>query len=397
MAAPCRVSHTPRRAHTVRVAHQPGRVVKRPDPMGRHLSRRRFLQAGAALGAAAAVSPMRTSWALGAAAPTKVRQPGSLPNPGRPEGTDLLPQIEHIVVLDDGEPLLRQLLRHARTRRRLHLERQPQPTNRTPTRPAPASPRSTWPTPASPTTTPASSGTTATSPCDERAQRRVRAQRSGPTAMGYWDGRATSPSTTAWRRPSRSATGGSAPCFGADLPEPPLPDGRHRRRGTSAPSTESDAARRSPPNGTIFDSLNRTASRGATTTSTSRQPRPVPVGAGRQPGQARRTSSQFVPDAAAGKLPSFTFVEPDFEHEQSEEDPQDIPLGESFAAQMVQRRDAQARLGEDAAHLDLRRARGLLRPRAAAAGGGARRHPARHLLPPTSPAATTATGSGCRR
>jgi phospholipase C len=52
--------------------------------------------------------------------------------------------------------------------------------------------------------------------------------------------------------------------------------------------------------------------------------------------QVARTSpfSQFLTDAAAGKLPSFTFLDPHYETT-SEENPQDIQVGEQFVAQVV--------------------------------------------------------------
>jgi phospholipase C len=43
---------------------------------------------------------------------------------------------------------------------------------------------------------------------------------------------------------------------------------------------------------------------------------------------------QFFVDAAAGNLPNYAIVDPDFDHE-SEEDPDDISLGEAFAAKVV--------------------------------------------------------------
>lgn len=43
---------------------------------------------------------------------------------------------------------------------------------------------------------------------------------------------------------------------------------------------------------------------------------------------------QFFADAAAGTLPGFSIVDPDFDHG-SEEDPQDITVGEAFSAQVV--------------------------------------------------------------
>jgi phospholipase C len=49
-----------------------------------------------------------------------------------------------------------------------------------------------------------------------------------------------------------------------------------------------------------------------------------------------RSIDQFLVDADAGRLPSFCIVDPDF-REYSEENPQDIRKGESFAAEMINR------------------------------------------------------------
>ena len=44
--------------------------------------------------------------------------------------------------------------------------------------------------------------------------------------------------------------------------------------------------------------------------------------------------AQFFTDAAAGKLPSFCIVEPDYDT-QSQENPQNIVLGEAMLAEVV--------------------------------------------------------------
>jgi phospholipase C len=48
----------------------------------------------------------------------------------------------------------------------------------------------------------------------------------------------------------------------------------------------------------------------------------------------QRHYSQFLPDVAAGKLPQFTFLDPNYSTA-SEEDPQDVQVGEEFIAQVV--------------------------------------------------------------
>ena len=58
--------------------------------------------------------------------------------------------------------------------------------------------------------------------------------------------------------------------------------------------------------------------------------------------------SDFFSDAAAGTLPAYCLVEPDY-GTQSEENPQNIAVGEQFAAERDQRRHRRSRLGPHAA------------------------------------------------
>ena len=79
-----------------------------------------------------------------------------------------------------------------------------------------------------------------------------------------------------------------------------------------------------------------------------------------------RNFDRFAGDVAAGRLPQFTLLDPNYTTT-SEENPQDIQLGERFVAQVVHLPDA--RSGDEAhrAVHQLRRARRLLRPRCTAA------------------------------
>jgi phospholipase C len=58
------------------------------------VSRRRVLGAGLGVAALAAAAPSPDDWSH-----HPPRQPGSLPHPDLPEGTDTIPQIEHIIVV----------------------------------------------------------------------------------------------------------------------------------------------------------------------------------------------------------------------------------------------------------------------------------------------------------
>lgn len=62
---------------------------------------------------------------------------------------------------------------------------------------------------------------------------------------------------------------------------------------------------------------------------------------------------RFLSDAAAGALPSYSLVEPEYTT-QSEENPQNIASGEAFAASVVNRGDNRSRVGAHAADLNVR-------------------------------------------
>jgi len=119
---------------------------------------------------------------------------------------------------------------------------------------------------------------------------------------------------------------------GADLP--------HRRflvAGTAAGIVSTSGAALvapEPPNGTIFEQLHAhgitwrnyyddlPAAMGVVPSVLAKYPHSV------------AKIDQFVADAAVGKLPSVSYVDPNFSH-QSEEDPQDIRVGEQFAAKII--------------------------------------------------------------
>ena len=105
-----------------------------------------------------------------------------------------------------------------------------------------------------------------------------------------------------------------------------------------------------------------------------RRPEGHPVHRRRLPARDRpvhgarpQSSTSSSPTPASGTLPAFSIVDPDF-GAYSEENPQDIRKGESFAAEVINTGPARCRLAAHAADLGLRRARRLLRPRAAACG-----------------------------
>ena len=145
-----------------------------------------------------------------------------------------------------------------------------------------------------------------------------------------------------------------------------------------------------PPNGTIFDRLS--ANKLSWRNYFIDLPSSGIIGSVPQKYPANLAPiAEFFTDCAAGTLPAVSLVDPEFglagevggpladarrararaaisAQGQSEENPQDIQLGQNFAARVVERGAALTRLAAHAARLDLRRARRLLRPRAAAEG-----------------------------
>jgi phospholipase C len=60
----------------------------------------------------------------------------------------------------------------------------------------------------------------------------------------------------------------------------------------------------------------------------------VPGSASAARGPRLRNFTKFLPDVAAGRLPQFTFLEPNYDTT-SQENPQDLQVGEEFVAQVV--------------------------------------------------------------
>jgi len=152
---------------------------------------------------------------------------------------------------------------------------------------------------------------------------------SGSAAMGYWDGSdlpfyyglaSTFPVCDRW----------FASTFGQTYP-----NRRFLLCGSAlgSISTISETDLPAPPNGTIFDTLNRNniSWRDYFTTVPSIGLF-IPTMEANVDKLAR--IDQFFTDAAAGRLPSFCLVESHTTN-QTEEDPQDISMGEAFVARVV--------------------------------------------------------------
>ena len=382
-------------------------VTDRPE-----MSRRAFLTGSASLAALIALDACSSgsSSRVGTLPPIAVhagsttttttvpRIAGQRPDPAKARGHRSDPRDRAHRRRHAGEPLVRQLLRHARPRRRVHARRERQAhRTATPTRRARRCARSTWRTRARATrsartgTRCTSSGTTArwTASCAARRARR---------RWGYWDGTdipfyyglaKTFPVCDRW----------FASCFGQTLP--------NRRflmcgsalgtiatlaaRGRRAQAEERHDRRRAQPVRHLVARLLHDAPDAV----------PVPVGRRRPTATSFPKIEQFFTDAAAGNAAVGVLGRAQ-QRDRDRREPAGHLARRGVRREGRQRGDAQPELAEDGARALLRRARRLLRPRSAAAGDVApddikpilKVHPGEHLdgLPANLPGDYTRYG-----
>jgi len=152
---------------------------------------------------------------------------------------------------------------------------------------------------------------------------------SGPVAMGYWTP-ADMPFTSSLAR-----TYPLADRWHCSVLAQTYPNRRYLISGTSLGLVGDSLPLALPPNGTIFDALNRhgiTWKNYYSSLPTAAVYLPLysepSIHAGLAP------IGDFFDDCRAGTLPSFSLVDPDFDHT-SEEDPQDIQFGDVFLSEVV--------------------------------------------------------------
>jgi phospholipase C len=320
--------------------HSPDESIDSRPPLSRRTVLRGLgaLAAGSALAACTSgtgtatrrsspTSPTSTSLPV---RPRVIAKPGSLPNPGLPAGTDTLPQIEHIIVLmlenhsyDDhfgmlrrgdgfrlganGLPLDSNRYTNGRRLRAFHMPSTCQ---------LHSFPSQSW---------------TASHVAYDKGHNDGFVAGSGPVAMGYWDRTDI---------PFYYGLGETFPVcdryFCSTLAQT-FPNRRFLIAGTAAGNVSTDVTAlldaKSPPNGTILDRLEAHGISWLNYFADLPTIGAVPDAYVKYHAKAV-PNTQFATDAAAGKLPSFCIVDPDFGH-QSEENPQDLRVGEQFAAGII--------------------------------------------------------------
>ena len=284
-------------------------------------SRRGILKAGLVAGALAGSG----AWTFA----SKLQQPGELPYPHLPAGTDTIPQIEHIVVLmmenHSYDNKLGMLRRPGADGFRLNRDGRPTATN--PYADGRIQHAFRMPTTCQNGTVTQEWGNSHTQYDNGKMDGFV--VTSGAESMGYWQ-QADQPFYYSMAREFPIADRYFCSVLGQTYP-----NRRYLLAATSIGQINDTepALTDYPANGTIFDQLNAHGLAWKDYYSTlpsvllypplyfKSQANVVPV-------------ADFFTDAAAGTLPAYSLVEPNY-GTQSEEDPQNIVGGEAFAASVI--------------------------------------------------------------
>jgi phospholipase C len=303
---------------------------------------RRSLLGSAALGASAVAYGSLPAWARTFASPSALRKPDSLPFPKLPAGTETMPKIKHVVVLmmeNHTFDNLLGMLPHEEAARRgavdgLTVGKHGRPLNfnRDPHGHKVFAESATSPCQKQGVPTQAWN---ASHESYAKGANTGFVKASGPVAMRFYDRQ---------RMPFSYSLAAHFPIgqryFSSVLAQT-YPNRRFLFAGTASGLTVTDLQQSwSLPaaNGTIFDRLTAHGIDWASYT-------PAPVLSNASIGIIKseinaanlariRSPQQFQADAKAGTLPSFSFLDPEYTY-QSEENPQDVQVGERFVAGVV--------------------------------------------------------------
>jgi phospholipase C len=311
--------------------------------LSRRFSRRDLLRGGltaaGALAAGAALDPLAsTSRAAAAtrryrwATPVVRRGPDSLPFANLPPGTDTMPEIEHIVMLMMENHSYDAYLGMLKRGDGFTLGGDGLPLNTNPTTTPGQELRSfRMPTDCQESGRPAQDWLASHTQYDNGKNDGFVVSASGPVAMGYWDDRNV---------PfyySLASTFPLADRWFCSLLGQTDPNRRFMFAGTSAGMVNDVASQLTtkPPNGTIFDRLEQHGISWREYYHTDSDP-----SLGVWISDPSFTSPNVVPienffsDAASGNLPGYCVIDPNYDY-QSEENPQDVAVGEAFVGQIV--------------------------------------------------------------
>ncbi|HZR54170.1 MAG TPA: alkaline phosphatase family protein [Streptosporangiaceae bacterium] len=298
------------------------------------VSRRGALKAGLAAAAVAGTGAWREA-AAEAARVTHggpVRPPGSLPYPDLTAGTDTIPQIEHVVVLmmenHSYDNRLGMLRRPGADGFRLGRGGKPRATN--PYADGKIQHAFHMPTTCQLNGHPAQDWLASHQQYANGKLDGFVESGSGPVAMGYWE-KADQPFYYSLARTFPIADRYFCSVLGQTFP-----NRRYLLAATSIGQVNDTipALTDYPANGTIFDQLDKYQITWKDYYTTLPSVELFPQLYLKNNGTKVVPIAGFFADAAAGTLPNYCLVEPDYNH-QSEENPQNIVAGEAFAASVV--------------------------------------------------------------
>jgi phospholipase C len=303
---------------------------------GAGASRRGLLKAGLAVGAVAGTGGWRSAASLAGRqqARSALRKPGSRPYPGLAAGTDTIPQIKHIVVLmmenHSYDNHLGMLGRPGADGYALGSDGRPLAANSYPDGRLQHAFR--MPTTCQLFGKPSQSWQDGHTQFDGGKLDGFVKSGSGPVSMGYWE-HADLPFYY-----SLASVFPLADRYFCSVLGQTFPNRRYLLAATSIGMINDTVPGLTdyPANGTIFDHLHDA---GVPWKDYYSVLSIAPTVALFPPLLAKYPSriapvGEFFSDAAAGTLPGFSLVEPNY-GTQSEEDPQNITLGEQFAAQVI--------------------------------------------------------------
>jgi phospholipase C len=304
-----------------------------PSP-GPALTRRTLLTAAAG-GAALLAARGLPAWARPVAGAAGLRQPGSLPFPGKPEGTPSMPEIEHIVVLmmenHSFDNLLGMVPHQVPGRGSVDglRVRRGKPVNANQDASGNLVLAQHASSPCQLSGAPSQSWNASHQAYDNGLNDGF-VKASGPVAMRFWD-KHDIPFTYSLVEHFPFGERYFCSVLGQTFP-----NRCYLFSGTSSGTINDTIAPAPPPNGTIWDRLDAHHIDWGVYYEPPSYPSFELVPGSDTPARASRVHpfSRFLSDVAAGKLKQFTFLDPNYETT-SEENPQDIQLGERYLAQVV--------------------------------------------------------------
>jgi phospholipase C len=293
------------------------------------LSRRAFLKSAVAGAGVALARPTLggTAWAAG----TAPAPPGTRPFPNLPEGVDTLPKIEHIVVVMMENHSFDNYLGVLGRGDGFTLDAAGKPTAANPDGHGNLVHAFHMPTPCQLKSKPSQAWNASHVQYAGGTNQGFVVSDSGPVAMGYWTGDDL-PFYYGFARSFPVADRYFSSCPAQTFPN------RRFFQAASAFGQVSDPLPGPndppPPTGTIFDRLDAHGISWRNYFVDLPDVGLFPYVLKNNPGKAVPISQFFV-DAAAGTLPSYSVVSPEGLGVSSEENPQNIQLGEAFAARVI--------------------------------------------------------------